>query len=69
MDRKYGTLDLPKRTEQMKGIYLKNVISTSHKALHFEFNTNTDFSLSYSHLKISRLYIRLITNRLKVDTL
>lgn len=24
MDRKYGTMDLPKRTEQMKGTYLKN---------------------------------------------
>ncbi len=29
MDRKYGTLDLPKRSEQMKGIYLKIVILIS----------------------------------------
>lgn len=36
MDRKYGTLDLPKRTEQMKGISLKNIVSMSHKTLHFE---------------------------------
>ncbi len=43
----------------------KNVISNSHKALHFKFNTNTDFNISYSYLEISRL----ITNRLKVDTL
>lgn len=50
MDRKYGTLDLPKRTEQMKGIHLKNVISTSHKTLHFKLNTNADCYLTYSDI-------------------
>ena len=48
MDRKYGTLDLPKRTEQMKGIYLKNVKSGSHKTLHFK--QNTDCSMTNSDI-------------------
>lgn len=54
MDRKYGTMDLPKRSEQMKGIYLKDLMSTSHKTLYFKFNTNTD----------CRTYVRLISNTL-----